>query len=97
MSKKQIIRFAFIIILLLILYSVSGVVATCQAETKSDVLFLREALVMGIERNLDLKITELNVPIRKEGITVNRLPDDFLPLFLEQDCYKVHYQKEAMG
>ena len=84
MSKKQIIRFAFIIILLLILYSVSGVVATCQGETKSDVLFLREALVMGIERNLDLKITELNVPIRKEGITVNRLPDDFLPLLIEQ-------------
>ncbi len=86
MSKKQIIRFAFIIILLLILYSVSGVVATCQSETKSDVLFLREALVMGIERNLDLKITELNVPIRKEGVTVNCLPDDFLPLFFELDC-----------
>ena len=71
MSKKQIIRFAFIIILLLILYSVSGLVATCQGETKSDVLFMREALVMGIERNPDFKITELNVPIRKEGVTVN--------------------------
>lgn len=67
MSKKQIIRFAFIIILLLILYSVSGVVATCQGETKSDVLFLREALVMGIERNLDLKITQLNVPIPRRA------------------------------
>jgi len=30
MSKKLAIRFVFIVILLLILYSVSGVVATCQ-------------------------------------------------------------------
>jgi len=71
MSKKQIIRFAIIIILLLILYSMSGVVATCQGETKPAALSLRKALVMGIERNLDLKITELNVPIRQEGVTVN--------------------------
>lgn len=68
------------------IFEVLGIVAICQGEAKSNVLFLREELVMGIERNLDRKISELNVPIRKEGVTVNRLPDDFLPLFLALNC-----------
>ena len=43
------------------IFEVLGIVATCQGEAKSNVLFLRETLVMGIERNLDRKISELFV------------------------------------
>jgi len=59
--------------LIIILLSVSVVMggATEYPLTGSEVLPLRIALARGLQKNLDLQVEQLNIPVSREGVTIN--------------------------
>lgn len=76
----------FITLFMIIVLSPSADAAdgTEDLLTDSRVLSLRSAIARGVQKNLDLQVEQLNIPINREDVTVN---DAEFDLVLESSIY----------
>ena len=71
MQRKVLVQNILLVFTIFVLTALAGAEQFTQQLKKGNLLPLRTALARGIQKNLDLQLTKLDIPIKAENVTIN--------------------------